>query len=153
VSGVTSGAVITGLSSGTSYDVQVQATNASTTSPGAWSSTTTASTYSTAMAWYGTPAGSYTHGSGGHVVSVSTTPNPSGSVGVNFWWSTSATTNTQSAAENTSRASGGTDNGYPVFTNVWGEYATAPTATGTYYIWAIIGDGSGALVSSAITVS
>ena len=51
VSGASSGAVITGLSAGTSYDVQVRAKNASTGSPGAWSASGTASTYSSTVVW------------------------------------------------------------------------------------------------------
>ena len=44
-------ATITGLSGGTSYDVQVRATNASPASPSAWTTSTTASTYGVAIAW------------------------------------------------------------------------------------------------------
>ena len=43
-------AVITGLSASTAYDVQVQATNGSTTSPGAWSASGTAGTWTVGLA-------------------------------------------------------------------------------------------------------
>jgi hypothetical protein len=152
VSGVTSGNVVTGLTSGTSYDVELQGANASTTSPGAWSGATTASTYSTVMSWdiQTTPV---VHASLGNIFLAFTTPNPGGSVGVNYWYSTSATINTMTGTEATSRTSGGTDNGYPIFTNAWGAYTIGPPAAGTYYVWANVGDGSGGIISELVTVT
>ena len=159
VSGVVSGAVVTGLTAGTSYDVQVQGTNASTGSPGAWSASTTASTYATAMAWVQTGPNPWTHSLGGQAVNVTTTPNPgTGSTGgVNFTWSTSATVNNDCASslDRESRGSGSAsgDNGYPVASNKWGCYMTSPATTGTYYIWAFTNVGDGALVSVAVSVT
>jgi hypothetical protein len=149
VSSVSSGAVITGLTAGTSYDVQVQGTNASTSSPGAWSASTTASTYSTVLSWI-TQTTPETHGTGSHVFSLHTTPNPSGAVGVDFYWSTSTTTNTNTQPGPQSSLGSG---GYPINGNQWGAYMTAPAAAGTYYCWGIVNDNSGAIISEAITVT
>jgi len=45
VASVSSGAVITGLAAGTSYDIQMRAWNASTGAPSAWTASTTAGTW------------------------------------------------------------------------------------------------------------
>jgi hypothetical protein len=159
VAGVSSGAVITGLLSGTSYDVQVQATNSSAASPSAWSGSTTASTYATVMSWNAAGPNPWVHTLGGQAVNVNCTPNPgSGSTGgVNFTWSTSATINNDCSAANDrfSRGTGSTtgDNSYPFAGNKWGVYLTPPTAPGTYYIWALTTVGDGGIVSPAVTVT
>ncbi len=149
VTSVASPYTITGLASGTSYDVQLRGKNAATTSPSAWSASTTASTYSTVMSW-NTVTTPVVHNSGGNVFNLHTTPNPSGTVGVNFDWSTSATTNTMTAPSPTQSLGSG---GYPINTNEWGGYVTAPATAGTYYLWGLVNDNSGALVSAAITVT
>ena len=93
------------------------------------------------------------HNSTGNVFNLYTTPNPSGTVGVDFWWSTSPTINTQTGADSTSRTTGGTDNAYPISTNVWGAYINAPATAGTFYLWGVVHDNTGMLVSDPITVT
>jgi hypothetical protein len=157
VAGVTSGVMLTGLITGTSYDVQVQGTNASPSSPGSWSASTTSSTYATLMTWKNQGPNPWLHTLTGQIVQVYCTPNPStsSSGGVDVYWSTSPTTNNNCAPafNRTIRGTGGTDSGYPIQTNVWGCYLSPPTTPGTYYIWAQTNVGDGGLVSAAVTVT
>jgi Fibronectin type III domain len=153
MTGVTSPCTITGLSAGTSYDVEVQGTNASTTSPGAWSGIITASTYSCALTWgvSGQPQPSFTHGSGNingvnnAGTNINTSPTPAAV------YLDATTSNTVIP---TSGLTSLTDYGSPYY---WADYYPVPGTPGTYYLWALAKDGSGdllgALVSSAITVS
>ena len=145
---------LSGLTTGASYDVQVRAVNGSTTSPGAWSSSATASTYSTALSW-NTQQSTLVHGGAVGIFNVHATPNPTGSNGVNFIWSTSATVNTNTGPNSYSRISGSAsgDNGYPILTNVWGAYVHPPASAGTYYLWALASDGSGGIISAAVNVT
>jgi prophage DNA circulation protein len=150
VTGVTSPYTVTGLTAGTSYDVEVQAANASTTSPSAWSSATTASTYSIAMVWSAghPPPSPWTH-STTNVVQVAATPNPTAPAEIDFYFSNSATTNSNIAAWTSTTAGG-----YPISPNLWGAFMTAPATTGTYYVWAVVSaGGTGTFVSTAITVT
>ena len=88
VSSISSGAVITGLAAGTSYDVQVRGKNASSSSPGAWSASTTASPYSSTVVWgINPPPSTYVH-SGGPPINANFSVNPPA---VNFAWSPSNT--------------------------------------------------------------
>ncbi len=146
---VSSGAVITGLASGTSYDVQVQGTNGSTTSPGAWSSSGTASTYSSTVAWgiSGAPQSSFVHGSGNVNGVSSAGMNADFSInppGVDFAMAASNTTIPVTGLQSVSYAG-------PAYQ--WAAYYPVPSPPGTYYFWAFATDGSGALVSSVITVT
>jgi hypothetical protein len=153
VSGVTSGTIITGLSPGASYDLQIQGTNGSTTSPGAWSATTTASTYASTIAWgnSGAPQTTgYTHGSGNingvnNVgTNANTSPNPS-----TVYFATSTT----NAAVPTTGLISITNYGSPYH---WAAYLPVPAIAGTYYLWVLAENGGvivGGLVSSAITVA
>ena len=147
-SGSATSATLTGLTTGTSYDVQVQATNASSGSPSAWSGTTAATTYAIALAWtsYAPPA-IWTH-SVTNIVQTADTPNPAGTVGMTYYFSASATVNTNIASWS-ALGSGG----WPIAGNVWGAYMTAPAATGTYYVWAVVNNGTGVLVSYPIAVT
>jgi len=153
VTGVASPYTITGLSAGTSYDVEVEGTNASTTSPGAWSSATTNSTYSSALTWgvSGQPQSSFTHGSGNingvnnAGINVSASPEPS-------------TVYLDATTSNTVIPTAGlTSVTYYNSTYQWAAYYPVPDAPGTYYLWALAQNSSGnligAMVSGAITVS
>jgi hypothetical protein len=165
VSNLTSPYEITGLSASTEYDVQVRAKNASTTSPSAWSATTSASTYSYALGFgadgQGTslpPTSPVSHTgswpSGGLNFAV-TNPlsHPSGMTG---WF----VYDTQNATPPS------TGNGHAaacsaVWTSTYGVYVSPPPTAGTWYVWAELttsttaGSGSvtAAIVSSAITVT
>jgi len=153
ITGVTSPYTIAGLSAGTSYDVEMQGTNASTTSPGAWSSAMTASTYSTALTWgvSGQPQSSFTHGSGdingvnNAGINVNASPEPSAV------YLDAATSNTAVPT------SGLTSVTYYNSTYQWADYYPVPDTPGSYYLWALAKDSSGnligAIVSVAITVS
>lgn len=140
VSGTT--ATVNGLTAGTSYDFQVLAVNAGGTGQASAvvSATTVAAAGVTKIAWGAlAPASAYTVGQSGIGVNVTATPAPPG---VEFGWSTSATT-APTAWTAAALVSG----------SLWGQYLSAPATAGTYYLWAAATDGSGSLVSSAITVS
>jgi hypothetical protein len=153
VSGVTSPYTITGLSASTSYDVEVQGTNSSTTSPSAWSGATTASTYSSALTWgvSGQPQSSFTHGSGNingvnnAGINVNAAPEPYAV------YLDAITSNTMIPT------SGLTSVTYYNSTYQWADYYPVPSTPGTYYLWALAENSSGnligAMVSGAITVS
>ena len=148
---VTSGTV-SGLTASTSYAFRIAAFNVSGSSAYAPTSsyptaTTSAAGTTYTMSWNTAPASTQVHGATAPV-NCHVNPAPGSTVGVNFYYSTSATTNTMTATW-TARGS----DGYPVFTDVWGAYMTAPATPGTYYVWAVVQDGTGTLVSSAITVT
>lgn len=151
--GVASPYTITGLSAGTAYDVEVQGTNASTTSPGAWSSATTASTYSSALTWgvSGQPQSSFTHGSG-NINGVS-----NAGINVNASPEPSAVYLDTTTSNTTIPTSGLTSVTYFNSAYQWADYYPVPGTPGTYYLWALATNSSGnligAMVSGAITVS
>ena len=133
---------LTGLTAGASYDVQVQATNASAGSPGAWSGSVTKSTYSATFAWgVNVPPSTAAHSSSPplNVNAVSTLP------GVDFAWSASNATVPSTV--------GATVTSYAGSYYQWAAYPTAPATPGTYYLWAFATNGAGAIVSGAITVT
>jgi len=152
VTGVTSPYTLTGLAGATAIDVEVQATNASS-SPSVWSGIKTGTTWGVTVVPGGwTAAATQVHGStsvapnGGvqaTVVAAPTTP-----TGVSFAWAASAT-----AIPTTGLIAAAADGQ----TNGWGQYIAAPATAGTFYLWTLVqGTGSatiGALVSSAITAS
>jgi titin len=151
VSGITSPYTLTGLGGAVAIDVAVQGTNAAP-GPGAWSSTTTSTTWGTTVApaaW--TAAASQVHNTsvapnGG--VQMTVVAAPTAITGAAFAWSAG-----NSSVPTTGLIAAGTDGQ----TNGWGQYFNAPAAAGTYYLWMLAqGAGSstiGALVTSAITVS
>ncbi len=150
VSGASSPVVLIGLSGATAYDIQVQGTNAAA-SPGAWSASTTASTWGATVApgnWV--PATSQTHNAavapngGAQLVAVAA---PTAVTGGAFAWSSSNTT-----VPTTGTIAGGADGQ----TNGWGQWFNAPATAGTYYLW-LLAQGSGgtigALATGPITVT
>ena len=151
VTGVTSPYVITGLTGATAIDVEVQATNAAA-SPSAWSAITTGTTWGATVApgsWVA--AASQVHGTGvapNGGVQATVTAAPTAVTGVNFAWSSSPST--IPTAGLIAAAADGQTNG-------WGQFLNAPATAGTFYFWMVAqgagGVTSGALVSSAITVS
>ena len=157
VSSVSSGAAITGLSAGTSYDVEVEGTNGSTTSPSSWSAATTASTYSLAVTFGNlAPTTPVSHSgswpSGGLNLVSGTTP-PGGTVGYFAYSASTAPVPTSGLIGPVSGGTGGGSYGADGF----GEYLSPPATAGTWYVFGILQNGSGttigALVSSAITVT
>jgi fibronectin type III domain protein len=151
VNGVTSPWTITGLGGATALDVEVQATNAAS-SPSAWSSVSTGTTWGTTVVPGGwQPATSQVHNAsvapnGG--VQMTATAAPTSVTGAAFAWSNSATTIPTSGL--IAASTDGQNNG-------WGQWFNAPATAGTYYLWSLAqGAGSttiGALVSGPITVS
>ena len=163
--GVTSGVVLTGLTAGTAYDVQARATNASTTSPSAWSATVTATTWATALVWGSDgqggslpPTSPVSHtGSwpGGGLNFAATNPlsHPSGMTGWLVY-------DTQGVVPPS------TGNEYAVscstpWTSTYGQYLAPPPTAGTWYVWAELttsatagaGSVTAAIVSGPITVT
>jgi Fibronectin type III domain len=149
--GVAGPYVITGLTGGAALDVEVQATNAAS-SPGAWSTIATGTTWGATVApatW--TAAATQVHSTsvapnGG--VNMIATAAPTAVTSAAFAWSVSP-----SIRPTTNPIAANPDGQ----TNGWGAYFTAPATPGTYYLW-LLAQGSGgvtigALVSSAITVS
>jgi hypothetical protein len=151
VTSVTSPYTITGLAGASAYDVEVQATNAAS-SPSAWSAVTTGRTWGATVVEGGWVAAAT------QVHSTPVAPNtgvqmtavaaPAAVTGAAFAWSTSATTVPTSgliAAQPDSA------------TNGWGQWFSAPSTTGTFYLWLLAqGAGSttiGAFVTPAITVT
>jgi hypothetical protein len=133
---------VSGLMAATSYDFEVFAVNgAGSGQPSSVVSATTAPVASaTTIAWGAlAPASSYSAGQSGIGVNVTATPTPPG---IEFGWSSSPST-APTAWTMASLVSG----------SLWGQYLNAPAAAGTYYLWAMATDGSGSLVSNAITVS
>lgn len=155
VSSVSSGAIITGLTAATSYDVQVRAKNGSTTSPSAWSASTTASTYTLSIVFGSlpptTPVSHTGAWSGGGLNFVVGSTPPGGAAG---WWgyatiaSPVPTTGLNGPFSAGTGGSGG---------NSFGFYLNPPSAAGTWYVFAIVknsvGTVIGSLVSGAITVT
>jgi hypothetical protein len=161
ISGITgTSTTITGLTASTSYDFEVQATNATGTS--AWSSPTTASTaalsaYLLSQTFYGgpgqTPAIGYTAAAGTNGIPAAVTdnstsagsnPNHTAPAAVNFAWSTSNTVQPTAGMQ----AATIYDNGGYQF---WTCYVNGPTTPGTYYLWAIGYSSSGAVVATTVT--
>lgn len=136
-----------GLTPSTSYDFQVAGVNAGGAS--AFTSTVTGTTsapsFSVTITWNAAPGSSYVHGTSGIVINAHADPSPHG---LGFAFSASSTiapavTSLSAAANFTS--------------DIWGQYMTAPSTAGTYYLWAVATDSSnnviGELVSTAITVT
>jgi prophage DNA circulation protein len=155
VSNVGSGAVITGLTAGTSYDVQVRARNGSTASPSAWSPTMTASTNGLSVVWGSLgPTSPVSHtGSwpaGGLNFVVGSTP-PAGTVGWIGYSATAAPVPGSSLNGAILAGTGGSGG------DSFGLYLNPPATAGTWYVFAILknsgGTVIGALVSGAITVT
>ena len=151
VTGVTSPYALTGKSGGAAIDVQVQATNAAA-SPGAWSGTTTGTTWGATVApgnWI--PSSTQTHGAGvapnGGAQLVATAAPTAVASGVFAW----------SASNTVVPTSGIISAGGDGQTNGWGQYFNAPATAGTYYLWLLAqasgGVTSGALVTGPITVT
>ena len=151
VTGVTSPYPIAGLSGAAGIDVQVQGTNAAA-SPGAWSATSTGTTWGATVAPGGwVPATSQTHGAsvapngGAQLVAVAA---PTTVTGAAFAWSAS------NATVPTSGLISATGDGQA---NGWGQWFNAPATAGTYYLWLLAqgtgGVTTGALVTGPITVT
>lgn len=151
IPGVTSPYSISGLSGAAAIDVEVQATNASGNA-GAWSATTTASTWgATVAAGNLAIATTQVHNTGvapAGGANLTATPAPTAVTGAAFAWSASS-----SAVPTTGLIATSSD-GQP---NGWGQYFDAPATAGIYYLWMLAqGAGNatiGALVSSAIVVT
>jgi hypothetical protein len=155
VSNVSTGAIITDLTAGTSYDVQVRAKNGSTTSPSAWSAGTTASTYTLSIVFGSLPpttpvshTGSWS--GGGLNFLVGSTP-PAGAAG---WWGYSTTASPVPTTGMNGPFSAGTGGSGG---DSFGFYLNPPSTAGTWYVFAIVknsgGTVIGSLVSGAITVT
>jgi hypothetical protein len=149
--GVTSPYTITSLPGAAAIDVEVQAIN-DVAGPGAWSASTTGTTWGATVApgnW--TAAATQVHNTGVapnggvNLVAVSA---PTAVTGAAFAWSTSP------SIVPTSNLIAAVADGQ---TNGWGQYFSAPATTGTFYLWSLAqGSGGatiGALVSPAITVT
>jgi len=153
-SGVTSPYSITGLTAGTSYDVQVQATNASPSSPGSWSASTTTSTYNYAMGSGFQPYGSgtsYAHASTCNANASDNSASADGShtvpANVYFGWSTSPTIAPTSISGMTIAQGQFTNSSH----NYWYAYGVpTPASAGTYYFWAVETNAGGVIVASAV---
>jgi hypothetical protein len=151
VTGVTSPYTLTGLGGASAIDVEVQGTNAAA-SPGAWSATTTGTTWGiTVVPGNWAAAASQVHNTniapnGG--VQMTATPAPTAVTGAAFAWSAS---NSVIPTSGLITAAGDGQ------TNGWAQYFSAPATAGTYYLWMLAQKGTaitaGALVTSAITVS
>jgi hypothetical protein len=151
VPGVTSPCTLTGLSGAAAIDVEVQATNAAA-GAGGWSATATGATWGSTVVPGGlTVAASQVHDtsvvpSGGMNMTVAAAPTPV--TGASFAWSAS-----NSTPPTTGLIAAGSDSQ----TNGWGQYFNTPATAGTFYLWSLAqgadGATTGALVSSAITVS
>lgn len=150
VSGVTGPYTIAALSGASAMDVQVQGTNAG--SPGAWSASSTATTWGATVApgnWV--PATSQTHSAsvapngGAQLVAVAA---PTAVTGGAFAWSSGNT-----VVPTAGLISGGADGQ----TNGWGQWFNAPATAGTYYLWLLAqgagGATTGALATGPITVT
>jgi hypothetical protein len=151
VSGVTSPYTLTGLTGATAIDVEVQGTNAAA-SPGAWSATTTGTTWGATVvpgSWIAAAAQVHnTNVAPNGGVQMTATAAPTAVTGAAFYWSTSPSTLPTTGL--IAAAADGQTNG-------WAQYFSAPPTAGTYYLWMLAqGAGAtttGALVTSAITVS
>lgn len=151
ISGAASPCRISGLFGAVAIDVQVQATNVSGNA-GAWSGTTTGTTWGATVAVGNLPfAASQVHGTGvapGGGTNLTATPAPTAVTGAVFAWSASAST-VPTTGLIVASADGQT--------NGWGQDFNAPATAGTYYLWMLAqGAGNvtiGALVSPAITVT
>jgi hypothetical protein len=123
--------LLSGLSSATSYDVQVYATNGTGSgSPSVvFSSSTLAATGSvTSVTWNLTPSGSYVHAAGAIAVNAHISP---ATAPVQFGFSTSVTIPPTSWTVATY-----------VNTDLWGSYVPTPASAGTWYAWVEGIDGS-----------
>lgn len=151
VTGVSSPYALTGLSGGAAIDIQVQGTNAAA-SPGAWSGSTSATTWGATVApgnWV--PVSTQIHGAGvapNGGAQLTAIAAPTAVAGAAFAWSVSNT-----VVPTSGLVSAGGDGQ----TNGWGQYFNAPATAGTYYLWllaqASVGVTSGALVTGPIAVS
>ncbi len=141
-------ATLTGLTGGTAYDVAVIAANAA--GPGPMSAVVTGTPYSSTFA-FSTEPNPVTHGASGIAYVVTASPNPNGAAGegIDFSWSSSASVNTRTGGVLTADNAGG----YPFNGNSWGQYLTAPSAPGTWFVWAVARDGTGGIASAPITVT
>jgi hypothetical protein len=129
VSGVST--TVTGLSSGTSYDFEVVASNASgsgTPTIVTSQSTATIGTSVTEVQWNVGPSGPYTQGSGSIGINAQITP---ATASVQFGFSTSAVVLPTAWTPATN-----------VNTNLWGAYVNIPATPGTWYAWVEGIDGS-----------
>ena len=149
VSSVSSGAVITGLTAGTSYDIQARGKNGSSTSPGAWSGSTTASTYSSTVVWgpSGAPRATAVH-SVGNLDGVSNS-----GMNANFSANPPGVNFAASGSNTVIPATGLVASSYAGSYYNWAIYFPTPAVAGTYYLWAISSNGTGTLVSGVIIVS
>jgi hypothetical protein len=147
---VSSPTTVTGLTGATTFDVQVQATNAAAT-PSAWSIAATASTWGAAVTpgnWVA--AATQTVGAGVAPfggVNLTAVAAPSPVTGAAFAWSSNAF-----AVPAIGLIPAGGD-GQP---NGWGQWFSAPATAGITYLWLLAqgaGGTIGALVTSAIRVS
>lgn len=121
---------LTALTAGTSYNLQVLATNAA--GAGAVSAPLSVSTVAaglvTSIVWNLAPSGSFAHGSGAVGVNAHVTP---AAGPAQFGFSTSGTTPpaTWTVASNVSG-------------DLWGAYVSVPATPGNWYVWASGTDGS-----------
>lgn len=132
ISGVTlQSHVVTGLTSGATYDLRVLASNPGGTGPASAvvSATTPATTGAvTSIQWNLAPSGPYAAGAGAIGMNVHVTPP---SAAVRFGFSASASVRPTQWTS-----------GIAVNTDLWGVYAPTPAAAGTWYAWAEGTDGS-----------
>jgi hypothetical protein len=122
---------LSNLLPGTTYDLQVIASN--TSGSGSPSTTITAQTVQvagsvTAITWALAPTGSYAHGEG--AIGVNAHVNPETAT-IQFGFSTSSTSPPTSWLT-----------GVHVNSDLWGQYLATPATTGTWYAWAEGSDGS-----------
>jgi len=144
-------ATVSGLSSATSYDYEVQALNAGGTS--AWTAAVTSSTAapSNYLLTSFAPAAGYTaaHSTNGIIAQVNDN-SASGDGGhtvphaVNLAWSASSTVMPTTGLQSTVQYSN-------VGHNLWVTYANGPTTAGTWYLWGIAYDSGGNVVATCVS--
>ena len=147
---------VTGLASSTAYNFQVQAVNGGLTS--SWTSTVVGTTIAPSnydLTWTGTMntniplSGSTFTPSQGAIVAQVNDNSASGDgnhtvpAAVYFAWSASNTTMPTAGYISTVQY---TNNGH----NLWVQYINAPASAGSYYLWAIAENSSGAVVATYV---
>ncbi|MBS0559547.1 MAG: fibronectin type III domain-containing protein [Proteobacteria bacterium] len=152
VSGIAGTTVtISGLSSATAYDYEVQAANAGGSSAWTAAVTSTTAVQSNYLLTPFAPAAGYTapHGTNGIVAQVNDN-SASGDGGhtvphaVNVAWSTSSTAMPTSGLQSTVQYSNA---GH----NLWVTYANGPATAGTSYLWGIAYDSGNNVVATCVS--
>ena len=135
--------LIASLIPGTSYDVQIIASNESGSSPPSvpiTSQTARSTGLVTSITWNLVPIGSFTHGTGWLGVNAHVNP---GTAPVQFGFSLSLTSPPTSWLTGTF-----------VNTDLWGAYVATPPTPGPWYVWAEGTDGSSPTVyATPITIT